>query len=54
MDEGHQLLESFGQHEMPDLWPDIQERSLRVEMVAESRAARFRRRCGGTSDSFSG
>jgi hypothetical protein len=36
MDEGHQLLESFGQHEMPDLWPDIQERSLRVEMVAES------------------
>lgn len=36
MDEGPQLLESFGQHEMPDLWPDIQERSLRVEMVAES------------------
>jgi hypothetical protein len=36
MDEGRQLLESFGRHEMPDLWPDIQERSLRVELVAES------------------
>ncbi len=36
MDERRQLLESFGQHEMPDLWPDIQERSLRVEMVADS------------------
>lgn len=35
MDEGRQLLERFDQHEMPDLWSEIRERSLRPEPIAE-------------------
>lgn len=54
MDEGRQLLESFARHEMPDLWPDIQERSLGVEMVAESPRGTIPPPLRGPSDSFSG